>query len=300
MVAAASGSAQAGQHFKGKRYGCWTHDPEQLGSKPRCLHLFSGPERKGDLADMLKELGWAVCSCDIKQPIPTNLLDQATKAAVLEDVEMQVFDAVFLGTPCETYSALREIRPGPKPLRSESELMGVSSGLNEAEKKQLMEGNLHTEFSADVMEKAHKSYTPFTVENPEPINPVSIFNTPRFKKIAQLRNVRNSDFDQCCVGCEAKKPTRLMKYRIEYTGLHGKRCMHEIQTFKDEEGKEYRAAHERVAQRRRTTSDGKSEYASKALGNYPPTFCKVLARGISMVNMERAMRCRELQDEPLP
>ena len=148
---------------------------------------------------MLRELGWAVCSCDIKQPIQTNLLDQATRASVLEDVENPNFDAVFLGTPCETYSALREVRPGPKPLRSESELMGITSGLNEAEKKQLLEGNMHTDFSADVMERAHRTYTPFTVENPEPLNPVSIFNTPRFKKISQLRNVRNSDFDQYVV-----------------------------------------------------------------------------------------------------
>eukprot|EP00435_Cladocopium_sp_Y103_P044891 s554_g12.t1 len=299
---ATSSSAQSSsqQFFKGTKYGCWTHDPDKLAAKPRCLHLFAGPARQGDVADQLTKLGWAVCSCDTKQPIPTNLLDQATRAAILQDITDQVYDAVFLGTPCETYSAFREVPPGPRPLRSAEEIMGKSTGLNEAEKKQLAEGNQHTEFSAEVMQTAHKSYTPFTMENPEPIYPVSIFNTPSVGEVAKLRNVRAVDFDQCRVGCEAKKPTRLLRYRIEYSGLGGLRCNHEPKTFKDAEGNEYKAPHEKVAARRRTTPDGKSEYASKALGNYHQDFCQVIARAISKVNMERATKMRELQTQGIP
>eukprot|EP00435_Cladocopium_sp_Y103_P067398 s564_g30.t1 len=99
---------------------------------------------------------------------------------------------------------------------------------------------------------------------------------------------------------KAKKPTRLMTYRIKYNSIAGLRCNHEPKTFTDSDGKEYKAAHERVAQRRRATAEGGSEYASKALGNYHPTFCNVIATAISKVNMERAMRARELRDEPLP
>eukprot|EP00435_Cladocopium_sp_Y103_P040399 s39_g11.t1 len=296
---ATSSTAQSSsqQFFKGTSYGCWTHDPDKLAAKPRCLHLFAGPARQGDVADQLTKLGWAVCSCDTKQPIPTNLLDQATRAAILQDITDQVYDAVFLGTPCETYSALRETPPGPRPLRSAEEIMGKSTGLNDAEKKQLAEGNQHTEFSADVMQTAHKSYTPFTMENPEPIYPVSIFNTPRIGEVAKLRNVRAVDFDQCRVGCEAKKPTRLLRYRIEYSGLGGLRCNHEPKTFKDADGNEYKAPHEKVVARRRTTPDGKSEYASKALGNYHKDFCQVIAKAISKVNMERATKMRELHEQ---
>eukprot|EP00435_Cladocopium_sp_Y103_P047821 s31_g14.t1 len=287
-------------NFQGERYGCWSRDPSKLGKRPRCLHLFSGPQRPGDLADQLTHLGWAVCSCDILQPLPTDLLDQAVRQAIFEDVEMQVYDAVFLGTPCETYSALREIQPGPKPLRSPTELMGIKEGLSPSERKQLKEGNEHTEFSAQVMKKAHKTYVPFGVENPEPLNPVSIFSTPWFTAVAGLKNVRNADFDQCRVGCEAKKPTRLMSYRIDFRKLNGQRCNHEVKKFMDAKGNEYSAAHERVAQRRRKRSDGTEEYASKALGNYPSEFCKEIADAISKVNMERAMKRRELRDQEMP
>ena len=299
-ASASTGSqlASGGKGFAGKKYGCW--NIEKLGSKPRCLHLFSGPQREGDLAAELAKLGWAVCSCDIKQPIPTNLLDQATREAILKDVEDQRYDAIFLGTPCETYSALREIQPGPRPLRSPHELLGIKTGLTQQEKKQLKEGNEHTDFSYEVMRKAHKGLTPFTMENPEPLHPVSIFNVPKIKEVSKLKGVRTSDFDQCRVGCEAKKPTRLLRYRMEYTGLDKLRCNHEPRTFVGADGKEYTAAHEKVAQRKRSLGDGKSEYASKALGNYAQEFCKVIARSVANVNMERAMRARELLGEGIP
>ena len=172
--------------------------------------------------------------------------------------------------------------------------MGISTGLTPAEK----EGNEHTEFSAEVMQRAHKMYTPFTMENPEPLHPVSIFNTPSFKEVAKLKSVRAVDFDQCRVGCEAKKPTRLLRYRVEYSGLDKLRCNHEPKTFTGTDGKEYKAAHEKVAQRRRTNADGKS--ASKALGNYAPQFCEAIARAIAKVNMERATKAQELLGGDLP
>eukprot|EP00435_Cladocopium_sp_Y103_P007620 s887_g2.t1 len=232
--------------------------------------------------------------------VDPHLLDQTVRQAIYEDVEMQVYDAVFLGIPSKTYSALREIQPGPKPLRSPTEVMGIKEGLSPSERKLIKEGNEHTEFSAQVMKKAHKTYIPFGVENPEPLNPVSIFSTPWFTAIAGLKNVHNADFDQCRVGCEAKKPTRLMSYRIDFRKLNGQRCNHEVKKFVDAKGNEYSAAHERVAQRRRKRSDGTEEYASKALGNYPSEFCKEIADAISKVNMERAMKRRELRDQEMP
>ena len=170
-------------------YGSWTHSKEDLGDRPRCLHLFSGPQRPGDLAEQLKEKGWAVCSVDIKQPHPTDLLDQGVRQKILKDIRDKRYDHVYVGTPCETYSALREQQPGPRPLRSEEEIMGLSSGLTTAEQKQLKEGNLHTLYSAQVLKECFEAGVAFTMENPEPLKPVSIFNTPAFKEVARLMGV---------------------------------------------------------------------------------------------------------------
>ena len=102
------------KRFAGERYGSWTHDPKNLGNRPRCLHLFSGPQRPNGLAEELAKLGWAVCSVDKEQPISTDLLDNVVREAIMEDVEAG--DHIMLGTPCETYSRLRKEPPGPRPL----------------------------------------------------------------------------------------------------------------------------------------------------------------------------------------
>ena len=55
-----------------------------------------------------------------------------------------------------------------------------------------------------------------------------------------------------------------------------------------------------MAHHQRTKPDVSTEFTSKALGNYPPGFCKVIAEATSKVNMERAMRVRELREQDLP
>lgn len=97
---------------------------------------------------------------------------------IVNDVLNPKYDYIHLGTPCNTYSALREIPPGPRPLRTSDEIMGISEGLTQKEKGDLKEGNLHTEFSGKVMDSAVASYTPWSLENPEPQNDVTIFKTP--------------------------------------------------------------------------------------------------------------------------
>ena len=288
------------KQWPGRRYGTWTHDEASLGERPRCLHLFAGPQRKGDLADCLKKFGWATCSVDILQLHRTDLLDDQTRRAILEDIREGYFDAVFLGTPCETYSALRKERPGPRPLRSKEEITGLSSGLSPEEKKKLKEGNQHTEFSCQVMRACYDYGIPFTLENPEPIRDVSLWLMPNVREVANLRGVRHADFDQCMMGCETTKPTRLLYHLISHSNLNNLRCDHPKRTWTDSEGKSYEAPHERVKHRFKRTEDGRKEFASKALGNYHEIFCKELAMNIAEVKMPRAKKAAELLAMPAP
>ena len=280
---------------KGRRslYGEWTHEPDEKDPRPRCLHLFSGPEREGDLAQHLVGKGWVVCSVDKEQPTPTNLLDQGVRKLIIEDIDDGFFDHVHLGTPCETYSALRENPPGPRPLRSATEVEGIKEGLSAQEKKQLREGNEHTNFSGDTMVTCFDSGTSFTLENPEPLNEVSMFNMPKMKEIARRHEVKNVDLDQCVFGAETRKPTRLMYYRVDHESFAGKRCNHPVKEWVDKNGKPYKASHERLVGRKRKTSEGKEEFASKALGHYPWKFCKALADNIAQVKSKRASEARQ-------
>lgn len=184
---------------------------------------------------------------DLEQPHPTDLRDRMIQEHIINDVLNSKYDYIHLGTPCNTYSALREIPPGPRPLRSADEIMGISEGLTQKEKEDLKEGNLHTEFSGRVMEAAEVSYTPFSLENPEPQNEVTIFNTPVMAPFMKKKEASMANFDQCRYGCETTKPTRLLAYLMDVSAVDEVRCNHPKQDWVDAKGKKYSASHERVA-----------------------------------------------------
>ena len=286
--------------WKGKVYGTWSHNPESLGSRPRCLHLFSGPARKGDLAEFLSSMGWAVCSVDTEQIHATDLRDDRVTSAIMRDIKDDVFDFVFLGTPCNTYCALREIPPGPRPLRSATELTGLKKGLNQSELKELKEGNHFTRLSAKVMAVCLKLNVGFMMENPEPSNAVTIFYMEEITAVTRVRGVEQVNFDQCRFGADATKPTRIIGFKVNFKSLQSLRCDHPICEWVDRSGKTYKASHERVAGRFRVKEDGTKEFASKALAHYKPALCKVLAEIIVKVDRERAKTAASLAAEHIP
>lgn len=151
------------------------------------------------------------------------------------------------------------------------------------------------------MGKAIEAGTSFTMENPEPIYDVSIWRMPEVEEISKMRGVATVDFDQCRYGCESTKPTRLMYHKVRHSAFDAVRCNHKKKMFKDSSGKEYWAAHERVKHRFRVSADGKKkEYASKALGNYKPEFCRALAEDISKVKSVRAGKAMDLRSKTVP
>ena len=117
------------------------------------------------------------------------------------------------------------------PLRSATELEGIKKGLTAQEKKQLREGNEHSSFSGDAMVTCIGSGTSFALENPEPLNEVSIFNMPKIKEVARQHEVKNVDLDQCVFGAETRKRTRLMYYQVDHKSLAGRRCNHPIKEW---------------------------------------------------------------------
>jgi hypothetical protein len=76
-----------------------------------------------------------------------------------------------------------------------------------------------TQPMARVMQVCHSSFVPFVLEGPEPVHPVSIFNMEEIKEVAVLRSVCSTNFDQCVLEREAKEPTRLPHYRVNFVWL---------------------------------------------------------------------------------
>lgn len=167
--------------------------------------------------------------------------------------------------------------------------------MTQKEKEDLKEGNLHTEFSGRVMDSSVVSLTPFSLENPEPQNEVTIFNTPVMAPFMKRKETSVANFDQCRYGCESTKPTRLLAYLLDVSAVDGVRCNHPKKEWVDAKGKKYQASHERVAGRKRKLEGGRTEHASKALAHYPPGLCVALASMAYKVKTTRAKQLRKLE-----
>ena len=207
---------------------------------------------------------------DTEQKPSTDLLDHHVRQLILEDIALDMYDAVHLGTPCSTFSELRQRPGGPRPLRSADQIRGLED-LRQGEKKALKEGNAHADFSADVMTACHRAGIPFTMENPEPRTDkdVSIFRMPRIAKLATEQGCKYTDFDQCMFDSPATKPTRILCWKVSLAHMEGKRCNHPLKTFRDQQGQEYEARHERVVGRKVKAPDGSEQWASKGLAERP-------------------------------
>ena len=201
---------------------------------------------------------------------------------ILGDIRTGKVMALWFGTPCTTFSRAREVRPGPPPLRDLDHPYGLpKSSLTPPQHEQVRMGTYYALKTAEAATLAHSQGIPFGIENPEPWEGyISMFILPEFTKLSGLQEVKVVDFDQCTVGAETTKPTRVLYYKLPLSTLH-KRCHHPKQwwEFKDWRGKTQRrwGAHPPLA--RRALEDGTPATAAAAV--YPAELNRIIATAIS-------------------
>ena len=244
--------------------------------RPRVLHLFSGPHvREDGLGAWLNKFGWSTCDVDLVNG--DDLLSRNSNGieSLSDDLCNGVFDAAFLGTPCETFSNLRnEDDGGPRPLRDLDNILGIP-GLRGSEFRQIRDANDLVHFSATVCRIMYLLGRPFILENPRPWQgKATLFAFPDIVDLLQAPGVETVDFDQCMFGAETTKPTRLLFFKVNLKPMVKFKCNHPIQrwkrTLKDGSIEVYMAPHESLVGRWRDNPvTGKRERASKALAAYP-------------------------------
>ncbi|CAK9055704.1 Uncharacterized protein SCF082_LOCUS30083 [Durusdinium trenchii] len=245
----------------------------QTSTKPRALIVLCGRSREGDLAHQLARLGWLVCCLDTVTPRPTNLLDDKVWDLLKDDIDKGMFEAAWIATPCGTFSPLREKPPGPRVLRTVEHITGVAN-TTKAEAAQLRDANILVHRSYKVADRMHQQKKPWGLENPDhPQGKPSLWLMPRIKDIPNWT------------------------HRLDITRLQGKRCFHPKRTFARPDGAKIQAARMSTVQRTENV-DGKTQWASKAQGEYTTLFSKVLAVAIHKT-ARTDWKKEELQREPL-
>ena len=281
-------------------YGYWMADRNEWKAKPWALVLFSGRSRSGDLQHELSDRGWLVCAIDILCPTKTNILDEAVWSGVIADIQEGKFAAMWMATPCETFSPLREKQPGPRPLRSAARVGGLPrSRLSQAEQKQLREANILVSRTAAAAQAQSKAGGVWGLENPtHPGDRPELWKMPEIEQLWKLGGVKSYRFDQCRYGCETAKPTIFLTQGLDFGHLEGKKCNHPKKTWTRPDGSTYEAAHESPVQRWREGAQGR-ERASKALGEYPSELSSAIAQAVHQTQGQAKWLARELEQEEL-
>lgn len=224
-------------------------------------------------------MGWDAVDLDkvniCSHPM-SDLADDLVWEQVHKDILAGVYTFVFCGTPCETFSALRNHRPGPPVLRTRRFPYGRPD-LSPEHKEQVRLGNLfvrRTEAACLAIESVGGGWC---IENPEPRqDAVSLFDLDEMVALAARPGVDTTNFDQCRYGAETRKPTRLMFKGGAFAVMY-QRCNHAPQRWTAPDGSEYWAPHERMVGRRRRSGD----WASKASAAYTGALNKRLAACIA-------------------
>ncbi|CAE7848405.1 unnamed protein product, partial [Symbiodinium necroappetens] len=236
-----------------REYGTWLEIPsDTFEERPWALVLFSGRRRKGDLPNWLVHFGFMVCCIDLVADHPCNALDEAQWTPLEKDVNDGHFEVVWAGTPCGTFP-LREVRPGPRPLRSVEEIEGIS-GLGPREKNQVREANVLVERTFDILSLAWDERKTWGLENPvHGSDRPELWQMPLVRQLSQLDRTAEAVFDQC--------RSSTVRTPRGFKELRGLRCDHP------------RGTHGTVAGQREQGASG-AQWASKGQGEYTPHFAQ--------------------------
>ena len=184
----------------------------------RALVLFSGPCTEAThLPDALESLGFGTTPIDILiGGEDHDLLRREVAEPILKDIRGGEYTFIALGTPCSTYSVLRSPR-----LRSKGDPTGAATAPEEWQQT-LSEHNRLAEFSAQVIEAAEESNTPWLLENPadvgvpgsvcyweEKSDCASLFDMPCIAAALDKAQALPRTFAMCAFGAPYRKWTTI-------------------------------------------------------------------------------------------
>ena len=246
------------------------------------LHLFSGPADRGDgIAAYLKVVGVTMDCVDLVNvgTADMDICDDSVWNRLRAKLIGGIYRFLFAGPPCRTFSAARQARPGPPPLRDRSHPYGFPKsqarerGLRPDDYEKIRMDNLMAVRTAEACTILHDLGYGYAVEQPwswmDAV--VSMFDLDPFTELRK-RGASIVIFDQCRYDALTTKPTQVLYYRARFDLLET-RCNRPSTAQTAPDGRTRWASHPPCVGF--TTKSG--EYATKALAAYPASLNKRIA-----------------------
>ena len=188
-------------------------------TSPMFLEIFSGSGNLSRAVAMIT--GWPCGMVDIVFGASSDLRSKRIQRKILGWIRSGLVKAVHLGTPCNSFSRARDRRPGPPPLRSDQQPLGLNN-LREADRIKVMEGNLFMRFSCQVCRLCIALNIPFTLENPSTSR---LWLCPPVEALMRRKGVSWVDVDFCAFKKRWRKRTRFLYFGVDLSHMAVYKCI---------------------------------------------------------------------------
>ena len=199
--------------------GVWPALNVPLGPAVRVyIEIFSG---RGELGKALaQQCGGVVMLWDLRLGSQYDLRHPARRAMICGWIRAGRISGVHLGTPCESFTRARDAPPGPCPLRSNLQPLGLR-GLCPADQVKVELGNLWMRFSVKVVLLCWKLRLSATLENPLTSR---FWRCPPVQQLLRRPHVGRWTTHYCAWGKPFKKPTAFLGVHIDLSVLELHKC----------------------------------------------------------------------------
>eukprot|EP00435_Cladocopium_sp_Y103_P046037 s104_g13.t1 len=250
--------------------------PQSLSRYKILLHAFAGRRRRGDVAWFLDNLasqcnGFVIVTVSIDiiiDPVHGDISKTEVRSFWLHYIRLGHVAGFLAGPPCNTWSRARAVaiadRPGPRIIRTPAEPWGLQN-LRLGELQQITIGTILLGFSLECILALALHSGCGLVEHPrasEDDDAVSIWKLPIVHLILQLPQVRLIHVAQGLFGAPSPKPTTLLTLRL----FSLEQCLHSGRLTKD------------LPFGLSTGRDESGNFHTAPLKEYPPGFCRSIAR----------------------
>jgi len=154
------------------------------------LEVFAGTAR---LASAMAQRGFHVLAWDIRYGEEYDLKRERNRQLIRGWILGRRIIALHLGTPCNSWSRVRDFGPGPPRLRSDEHVLGLPD-LRPCDRIAVTTGNLFMQFSVSVLLACRRMSVPASMENP---GRSRLWIAPPVKRLFSLRRFQFTLTDYC-------------------------------------------------------------------------------------------------------
>ncbi|CAK0863277.1 unnamed protein product, partial [Prorocentrum cordatum] len=167
--------------------------PRLAGAKGFALEIFAGSGRLSHCWRQQAPWGLPIFEIDVGFHSSHDLSRRAAQRLILGWIRSGCCKAIWLGTPCATFSRARDSGAGPPRLRSDEQPLGLD-GLSEGDRVKVEVANELCRFSAKALLCCLERGAPAALENPASSR---LWLTPYMQAAGQRPGVRETVTDFC-------------------------------------------------------------------------------------------------------